>query len=573
MATQVRAQRVGSPIRIEARGLRVVIGKDGKGPVLLNDASLTVLPGELVAIVGGSGAGKTTLLNALAGVKPPTAGHVTYNGTDLYAHIDYCRSRLGYVPQDDIVHKDLTVERTLHYAGKLRLPEASPSERETLVREALTALGLERQAKQRVGSLSGGQRKRASIGVELLTKPGVFFLDEPTSGLDPATGREMMRLLRRLADAGSTIVVTTHAPQDIGGCDRVVFLAPGGLIAYAGAPQEALAYFNVSGFEQIYERVAAVERPQVWAERLRSTNGRAPSQSDSPPAAVQEAMSFKAAAGSGSFIHQWLVLSQRNLETLTRNRLTLAILVGSPVMVIMMFAILFRSGAFKYADPSPTSAVMILFWLAFDGFFFGLTYGLLQICTEFPIFFRERLVNLKIAPYVLSKATVLLPMLGMVVAVMLLVLWGFQRLPDGNVALYTKMALTLLLVGVSALALGLLASAAVTSPEQASLALPMLCFPAVLFSGAILSIPSMAVVGKAIAFFMPTRYGFEALGHTAKMDDLFANGASPLGKQLLVEYNDTFAHGLLGQWVILAAFAVVFFAGACLVLRRKSVSR
>jgi ABC-type multidrug transport system ATPase subunit/ABC-type transport system involved in multi-copper enzyme maturation permease subunit len=558
-----------TPIRVEASQVRVALGGTGSGPVLISDASVALAPGELVAIVGGSGTGKTTLLKALAGVRPPTSGYVLYNGDDLYNNLDYHRSRLGYVPQDDIVHKDLTVERTLEYAGKLRLPVTSSAERAERVEDSLSALGLGRQSRQRVGSLSGGQRKRASIGVELLTKPGVFFLDEPTSGLDPATSRDMMRLLRHLADAGSTVVVTTHSPPDIEVCDRVVFLARGGLIAYDGGPKEALAYFGVGSFPEIYERVATEEAARAWAERSAVVNGR----SATAEAVAQAQIPASTEVRRPGFLRQWLVLSQRNLEILLRNRLTMAILIGSPLMVIIMFAILFRSGAFDYAQPNPSAAVMILFWLAFDAFFFGLTYGLLQICTEFPIFFRERLVNLRIVPYVLSKVTVLVPVLAAVVAVMLLVLWGFQRLPGGDVALYTEMAVTLLLLGIAALALGLLASAVVTSPDQASLALPMLCFPAVLFSGAILSIPSMAAVGRAIGLFMPTRYGFEALGKTANLNGLFENGASPLGQQLRVEYGDMFSHGLAAHWGILAGFAVAFFIGACLVLAWKSAAR
>src|SRR5207247_746261 len=190
---------------------------------------------ELVAIVGGSGAGKTTLLEALAGVRPADRGRVLFDGTDFYRNIDAFRMVLGYVPQDDIIHAELPLVRTLEYAAALRLPvTTSDAYAGDAVRGALRVLALEERASVRVGALSGGQRKRASIAVELLTGPRVFFLDEPTSGLDPATDAELLRVLRRLAGRGATVVFTTHAVQDLAACDRLVVLARGGHLAFEG---------------------------------------------------------------------------------------------------------------------------------------------------------------------------------------------------------------------------------------------------------------------------------------------------------------------------------------------------
>ena len=193
-----------------------------------------------------------------------------------------------------------------------------------------------------------------------------------------------------------------------------------------------------------------------------------------------------------SGLTQWGVLTQRTLETLVRNRLTLAILLGSPALVVAMFAILFRPGAFDYQDPSPSSMVMIGFWVVFAAFFFGLTYGLLQICTERTILRRERLVGLRLGAYVASKVTVLMPFLLVVVVAMLGVLRLLDRLPNRPLSTYASIGVGLLLCSLAALGLGLLTSAAVGNVAQATLALPMLCFPAVLFSGAILPVNLMA---------------------------------------------------------------------------------
>src|SRR6266545_2550356 len=404
--------------RIELRGLskRVRGGRQ-----VLHDVGFTIGAGELVALVGGSGAGKSTLLDAIAGVRSADEGTVLYDGVDYYHNLGAYRSSLGYVPQEDIIHRELSVASTLRYSAGLRLPPGtSNAQSERAVADALDALDLTERADVRVGALSGGQRKRASIAVELLTRPHVFFLDEPTSGLDPATGAELMRQLRRLADTGRTVVLTTHTPDDIAICDKVVFRARDGYLAFVGTPEEAKRYFEVDAYEEVYERLAVEATPEQWGRRFAAAN--APT--DERPADTRATP--PAARASAGPLGQWWTLTRRNAEILVRNRLTLAIVLGSPLLVVAMLAVLFQPGAFDFAHPSPSATVMILFWVAFGGFFFGLTYGLLQICTELPIVRRERLVNLRIVPYVLSKVAVLMPLLLLVIVVML----GILRAAD-----------------------------------------------------------------------------------------------------------------------------------------------
>ena len=210
---------------------------------ILQELSLSIEPGELVAIAGGSGAGKTTLLEILAGLQPPSAGEVSHNGVVRGARTS-ADSRIGYVPQDDIIHLEMPLRRTLRYAARLRLPAGtSAAEADRVVEETMRDLDLADRAEVPVRALSGGQRKRASIAVELLTRPRLFFLDEPTSGLDPSTAADVMRLLRRLSERGVTVVLTTHEPEGIARCDRVVFLARDGHLAFSGSPTEARRYF------------------------------------------------------------------------------------------------------------------------------------------------------------------------------------------------------------------------------------------------------------------------------------------------------------------------------------------
>jgi ABC-type multidrug transport system ATPase subunit len=541
-------------VRIRAETLtRFVRG----GTEVLRDVSLVIEPGELVAIVGGSGAGKSTLLEALAGVAPTTSGQVTYDGVDLYTSIDTFRRMLGYVPQDDIIHTELPLERTLRYAARLRLAPVEGQPRvDVAVREALGLLDLTERAGTRVSALSGGQRKRASIAVELLTRPQVFFLDEPTSGLDPATGASLLELLRRLADTEATVVFTTHAMQDLVHCDRVVFLARGGQVAFVGSVEEACAHFGVSSVEEVYAHLGEAPTETWPVGESDAESGRAPGKLQARPLPGP--------------VRQWLVLTARTFESMARSTLTLAILVGSPVMVVAMFAILFQAGAFDIDDPSPTSILMILFWVAFGSFFFGLTYGLLQITTERPILRREHLVGLRLGPYLLSKVTVLLPFLLLVTVLMLGVLRALDRLPEAGLATYGSLTVTLMLSATAALTLGLLASAAVSTSSQAILALPMLCFPAVLFSGAILPVAVMAPVGAAISVVIPVRWAFEAVGVALGVRKLLLRGGSPLGPPLVESYGSAGLETVTTYWAYLAVFIVVFFVATWLVLARTA---
>lgn len=255
--TQLTQYDESQNIRIDALHLK----KEGNNHVvLLNDISLVIPPRKFIAIVGGSGAGKSTLMDALNGLRPTQLGKVFYNGHDYYANLAAFSTQLGYVPQDDIIHRDLTVERALYYAAKLRLPDDfTEAQIRQRIEEVLDDVEMKARRNLLVSRLSGGQRKRVSIALELLANPSVFFLDEPTSGLDPGLDRKMMLLLRKLADKGHTIVLVTHATNNINNCDYICFLCQGGRLAYYGSPDGAKAYFGKTDFAEIYSALEPSE--------------------------------------------------------------------------------------------------------------------------------------------------------------------------------------------------------------------------------------------------------------------------------------------------------------------------
>ena len=531
------------------------------GAQILRGVTLRVEPGEVVAVIGASGAGKTTLLETLAGLRLPSSGEVRVDGWDLRHHRHSLRQVIGYVPQDDIIHRDLPVRSTVRHAAKLRLPRLERRELEELVDQTIAQLGLAERATTPVGNLSGGQRKRVSIAVELLTRPRAFFLDEPTSGLDPASSRSLLASLRALAGEGSTVVLTTHSPDDVVQCDRVIVLARGGRLLFHGTPTDALAYFAVDDVADIY-RVLDEQRAHEPFDNVPSLDDSPTSRSRNDEPATPPSVGLRA---------QWAVLCRRNVEVLVRNRLTLAIMLGAPALVIAMFVTLYRPGAYEPDNGDPLAAVAITYWLAFAAFFFGLTYGLLQVCTEIAIVRRERNVGLRIGPYLLAKVTVLVPVLIAVNAAMVIALRVTDRLPHLETTTTAAIVALLALDAVAALAAGLLASTAVTDPSHATLALPMLCFPAVLFGGAVLPVRAMAAVGRAISEVTSDRWAFEALGRLMDLGTRFASSAD--GAVVSRQHGDAFTGGLATHVMVLAAFTTVLLGAAVWVLDRRTSIR
>jgi ABC-type multidrug transport system ATPase subunit len=526
----------------------VVVLRGGRR--VLDDVSLSLAPGELVAVVGASGAGKSTLLAALAGLTRIASGSVgLVTPGDGASGSPY--GAVGLVPQDDILHPDLPLERTLRHAAGLRLVGGNAAI-SAAVHDVLQQLDLADRASVPVGSLSGGQRKRASIAVELLAGPSLCLLDEPTSGLDPATARSLVATLRGLADRGAGMAFTTHAVADVETCDRLVVLAPGGRLVYDGPPHLAADRLGADTLTDLYDRLA------VPAEGGSTSTG-APTGPRIRRRAVRRT-SPDTRRPRPSRLRQFAVLTHRASEIVLRNRLTLGILLGSPAAVVAMFAILFQPGALS-PGADPTGAVMEAYWLAFAGFFFGLTYGLLQICTEVPVLRREHQSGVSDAAYLASKVALLAPVLLLVNAVMLGVLRLLDRLPDLGGRTWLWLFVTLGVNAVVALFLGLLASATVTSVAQAALALPMLCFPAVLFSGAMVPVPVMTSAGSAIAAAMPDRWAFEAIARHLQVTRLLTGDSPYTG----------LGHASYGfYWTVLAVMGVVLAVAAYLVLRRRA---
>ncbi|MBW4551178.1 MAG: FHA domain-containing protein [Aphanocapsa sp. GSE-SYN-MK-11-07L] len=541
------SQNDAGNLRLDAVHLSKVTDK---GITLLDDISLSILPREFVAIVGGSGAGKSTLLDALNGFRPASTGLVFVNANDLYKNFNAYRTEIGYVPQDDIIHQELAVGQALDYAARLRLPpDTSLAERQQQVQSVLADLELTHRQQVRVKSLSGGQRKRVSIGVELLTKPSLFFLDEATSGLDPGTELQMMRLLRRLADQGRTILLITHATKNVMMCNMVVFLAKGGRVAYFGPPDQALTYFGVKDFDEIYLKVERELSPQDWQTRYKQSRqyqqyvvnrqqpleidtlaGRQTRSSQSPPP-VQ---------GKGvSAWRQFLILSQRNLAILLQDRASLILMLAlAPLLGLLDFAMWER----QLFDPTTGDAGQA-FTMAFVAVLIAVIVGSLatmrEIVKEAEIYRRERMVGLKLLPYVFSKISLGAGLAFYQAAIFLLTKLLSVNIPIAGWAI-VSLYITLLLATMGGMVMGLMVSALSPTQNVAPLLTILFLVPQITFAGAILPLQSMGWVGQGISQLTISRWAYEAVVTTTGIArDVAADSCWQLSDQARDKLSDS----------------------------------
>ncbi len=531
---------------------------------ILKNISLAFQPREFIVVVGQSGGGKSTLVDAIAGYRPATHGMVLVNGTNIYRNFDAVIDDIGYVPQRDIIHYELTVYQALEYAARLRMPrDAHKAERRQRIMEVLDDLGLTERKDVPIYKLSGGQIKRVSIGVELLTKPGLFFLDEPTSGLDPGTETSFMHLMRRLADQGRTIVMVTHATKNVMLADKVVFMARGGFLAWFGPPEAALKYFDgfrserdrrakEMDFDQIYSILDDPSKgsAQDWATRFlqdpayqkyvvqpiqatqsAGTGGVTPGADafglSAPPAKTERPKTKRKSRVSG--LHQFAVLSARNLKILSRDRTSMILMLVAPILIAALdfvLASIMGRDIYSYLHGDAANVGVTLFLLAIDSLLVGGFSQMREFIKEADIYKRERLVNLKIFPYVASKVWVALILAFYQAAVFTIVRFAAFHIPGGQTT-FLLFYITMVIAVLSGMLSGLLASAVAPNASSAPLIMILFIVPQIVLSGALAPIPDRV---SAIA---STRWSFQSvMGITGYGTDIAADACWKLPKEM-----------------------------------------
>ena len=500
-------------VSLDVQDLAVSVDRGRK--TLLDHVSFPVGEKCLLAVVGPSGAGKSTLLNALTGQRPANHGTVLYDGRDLYRDYAELRQRIGLVPQDDILHAQLTVRKALSYAAELRFPQdTAKAERRARVDEVTRELGLEQRADQHVHSLSGGQRKRVSVALELLTKPSLLFLDEPTSGLDPGMDRSVMHMLRGLADDGRTVIVVTHSVLSLDVCDRLLVLAPGGKIAYYGPPEEALAFF---GFEEWPEAFEAFDRDtdRDWAgEYLASPfHGRYVTDASAQPQQPRsEPVVITAPPRPRSRGAQLGTLVRRYAAALSADRTFLIIMIALPFVMGAMARAL--AGG-KLTQDTAMNALLIL---CVGAVLTGAANAVRELVKERVIYQRERAVGLSRSAYLMSKVIVLGVITVLQAVVLTLVaLFGVDlNAPGGEGVLMSplvEITVAVALLAFTAMMLGLLVSAVVRKEEVTMPLLVLIAIVQVVFCGALLKLADTPGL-EQLGWLVPARWALAAMAGT-----------------------------------------------------------
>jgi ABC-type multidrug transport system ATPase subunit/pSer/pThr/pTyr-binding forkhead associated (FHA) protein len=541
-ALTVSDQRDG----VGLRAFNVTVSAGGR--TILQPVSLTVGRGEVLALIGPSGAGKSTLLRVLAGISSPSGGEVLIDEDPIAARL----ADLGYVPQQDTIHERLTVSEALAYAAALRLPaDTNVEETAARVDAVLAELGIAERAQLRISSLSGGQKKRVACGVELVGQPTMLFLDEPTSGLDPPLERQLMKTVRRLADDGRGIVITTHATSSIALCDTLAIMAPGGSLAYVGEPQQALARFEVEHYDELYEAIPSA-----------SIEDAAPA---APPRRLDATTRVRRPPADRSLPRQLRVFSERYLRVFLRDRRTLAVLLGQVPAIAILIALLFNANVLALPDADPGKSAQFVFLLVTASLWIGLIGSCREIVNERPVVRRELSIGAHLGAYLGAKTLVLFVLTAIQTALLLLVATAIQPLHE-PASSYLGLYVVLLGAAWAAVALGLAVSTLARSIDQATSFVPLLLIPQLLFAGALVTVKSMQPVVEVISDLTVARWAFAGAGSAI---DLNTRMASDRG-QVHLYGTDFFSISPAIATAVTVVFAAAGLALAALLLRRDA---
>ncbi|WP_327167891.1 FHA domain-containing protein [Streptomyces subrutilus] len=509
-------------VSFSARHLTVTV--DG-GKQILKDVTFGVPEKSLIGVIGPSGSGKSTLLKALTGYRPANQGDVLYDNRNLYKQFAELRQRIGLVPQDDILHKELRVRTALKYAAKLRFPgDTAESERAARVDEVLRELKLDIHKDKKITALSGGQRKRVSVALELLTKPSLIFLDEPTSGLDPGMDRDVMQLLRGLADDGRTVLVVTHSVAELAICDKLLVMAPGGSVAYFGPPDEALNFFGYGTWADVFSAFENY-RDYDWAGRWKGSqhyqlyaadiDAVAPQSVAMPP---HQQMRPPKPQGWGS---QLWTLIRRYVSVIASDKGFIGLMLILPAVLGVVSTVI--PAKFGLAPPVAPSrfngdAGTIMLILAVGMCFSGAANSVRELIKERVIYERERATGLSRSAYLMSKVIVL----GVITAIQGVIICGIgfypRDLPTEGLLMppAVEICLSVIALGFTSMMFGLVISSLVKTAEKTMPLLVMFAIVQVVFTGILFQVYDSPGL-EQFAWLMPSRWAIGAAGTTLNL--------------------------------------------------------
>jgi ABC transport system ATP-binding/permease protein len=506
-------------ISLTARDLTVRLPS---GKVLLDHMSFPLGERCLLGVIGPSGAGKSTLLGALTGTAPATEGQVLYDGRDLYKSYAELRHRIGLVPQENILHTQLTVRRALEFAAKLRFPrDTSKQERKRRIDEVLAELSLTAHADTKTSALSGGQQKRVNVALELLTKPSLLFLDEPTSGLDPGLDKSVMEQMAKLAHDGRTVIVVTHSVANLNLCDRLLVLVPGGKVAFFGPPADGLKHFAKSDWAEVFQSFET-QPGRDWAGEFKASayyyryiaaemNGAGAPAASPVPAPASPASRNKLA--------QTRTLCRRYLAVIASDRLYLGVLAGLPIALGVLVRVI--PSPMGLVGPNNADATSLLLVLAVGACLSGTANAIWEIVKERSIYSRERSAGLSAGAYLMSKLVVLGLISGFQAVVLVLVGLTGRPLPSQGAILTSlplvELMLAMFALGVASMTLGLLLSSIADTSDKAMPLLVVVVMFQVVLSGGVFPLHGKAGL-EEVSWLSPSRWGYAATASTVNLN-------------------------------------------------------
>ena len=504
-------------------GQDLVVTVNGGKKTLMDHLSLSIPEKCLVGVLGPSGAGKSTLLGALTGMRPADTGTVLYDGRDLYANYDELRHRIGLVPQENILHTQLTARRALRYTAELRFStDTTAQERDARIDEVMAELGLSQHADTRADRLSGGQLKRVNVAQELLTKPSLLFLDEPTSGLDPGLDKSVMHQMRELAHDGRTIIVVTHSVANISACDRLLFLVPGGKVGYFGPPDEGLQYFDVSDWADVFQAVEA-HPERDWAAEFRASPYYAQYVAPDDVRAPEPEQAEPAAPRRRGWLGQVLTLTRRFAQVIAADRGFLITMAVLPIVLGLLIHFVPAAHGLSGYPGTRLTAQELLQLLITSACLAGTAASFREIVKERPIYIRERAAGLSAFGYLLSKLLIVGAIsIVQSIVIVLIGLAGRAMPPTGSLLHHLPLVELLIAVGLlamSSMCLGLMVSALVNTSEKAVPFLVMLVVGQIVLSGGVVPLAGIAGLSQ-LSWIAPARWGLGAAASTVNVNAL-----------------------------------------------------
>ena len=550
---------ISKEIAIKTIGL---VKKFSNGKIGLHETNIEIPSNSLLAVMGPSGCGKSTLLKALNGESPGTSGTVYIGGQELNQNFDYLKMQIGYVPQDDIVHRELTVDESLWYAGKLRLPNLTDEQLKGKINQVLEELNIAHVRSNLVSAVSGGQRKRVSIAVEILTDPLILFLDEPTSPLDPQTIEDFLMILKKLSQKGTTVIMVTHKPEDLVYMDQVIFMAEGGQICYYGKSNEYLDFFNVSDTVKVYSLLVK-DRKDLWVSKYESkiTN----TSSISKSATIHK-------SNKVNYLSQYFWLTRRYLNIKFNDKANSLIMLAQAPFIAGIICLLF-----------PNIQSGMLFLMAISSLWLGANNAAREIVSENAIFKRERMFNQGILTYIFSKITVLMLFSSLQSFLFVFILYFYFLGDSPELKNPIGVFIWMNFISLIATLMGLLLSATVSTAEKVMSLVPIALIPQIMLAGVITKISSTFI--EFFSYLSISRWASEGFNciqkdiitskpdiNTGKTEETIENAIKVGKMNYHDDYSDRFgqlAGTLELDTYMLGILGMIFFILIYISIRRK----